>query len=304
MSRVRHCCIECFEHEWLRDYVRDHSERTGRCPYCYSKNVRLIPIDELSGFFSNVAGAYREDDDSTDRLIDLVQGWGVFSERLYGDEGDRALRLFDDVLAVGWEKDSGERLASGGDYCSSRPPLYRNTQAENWLEFTDRVKADPEEPADLPETFSEDVARTEATFPAGGILWRVRPGFTVRDEDGVRLPYRGMADAGPPPVGKTKNMRASRQGEVAFYGADDEATAIAELRPATGYVLTVARFRATRALRLVDLAAGPRPINPFVEELLGWYGEFYELLETFGEQLAKPLERHARNGHGDRGRGR
>jgi hypothetical protein len=239
-----------------------------------------------------VASAYHEDDDSTDRLIDLVQmEWDVFSERLFGDVGKRAILLFNDLLATGWEKDEGEPLASGEDYCSSRPSPYHDTPAETWLEFTERVKADPEEAADLPEAFSEDVARAEATLPEGAVLWRVRPGFTVREWDGYRLPYSSMADAGPPPINKTKNMRASREGEVVFYGADDEATAIAELRPATGYVLTVARFRVKRPLCLVDLAEGPRPINPFTEELLGWYGEFYELLDALAGQLAKPLER-------------
>jgi hypothetical protein len=185
MAGVRHCCIDCFEHEWLRKYVREHSTRMGRCWYCSSPSVPLIPTDQLSAFFTNVAAAYREDNTTTDRLIDLVQQeWGVFSERLFGEEGERAIPLFDHILAVGWEKDSGERLASGADYCSSRPSPYQDTLAESWLEFTERVKANPDEPANLPAIFSEDLARTEATFTEGAILWRVRPGFIVREEDG------------------------------------------------------------------------------------------------------------------------
>ena len=174
-------------------------------------------------------------------------------------------------------------------YYSTRENSYDETQSERWLEFSDRAKSgDATAVEPLAEIFGEDIAHFEATLAQGTILHRVRLGFS-ENANGEREAYQGV-EIGPPPAEKTTDMRASKAEEVVFYGADDETTAVAEVRPAVGYIVSVAQFEIARDVRVVDLTKQPE-LNPFEDESLGWFEEFYEMVETFGEQLATPLER-------------
>jgi hypothetical protein len=58
---------------------------------------------------------------------------------------------------------------------------------------------------------------------------------------------------GAPPAGLSVGGRMNAPGQPAFYGAMDERTAIAEVRPPVGSWAAVARFRITRPLKLLDL---------------------------------------------------
>jgi hypothetical protein len=97
---------------------------------------------------------YRRDDSSSDTLIYLVQdAYDVFSERLFGDEGDRAVLLMDDILLTGYDDDDGDFLVRAAAYYSDRPSELHDTQAERWMDFTDRVRDHPEESPPLTEIF-------------------------------------------------------------------------------------------------------------------------------------------------------
>lgn len=286
---MRRCCRECFAHPWLRELVEEKSSRRGRCDYCRARNVPLIEVYELCDAFQNMVARYTRHDESLDTLMYLVQGeYEPFSERLYGDEGADAVELMNDILMTGWDDDDGEPPIDAGDYYSARGGDYHETQAERWAEFSHYVKENPDMAPPLSEIFGEDIARAEAELPVGTIVYRARKGFK-ENENGVREPYSGDA-IGAPPAAKAGEMRASRKGEVVFYCADDTATAVAELRPATGHIVTVGRFRTVRAVRIVDLTKRI-DINPFTEESLAWFEEFADLLAAFAEQLSTPLER-------------
>lgn len=58
---------------------------------------------------------------------------------------------------------------------------------------------------------------------------------------------------GAPPAGLSVGGRMNVPGQPAFYGAMDEETAIAEVRPPVGSWAAVAKFRITRPLKLLDL---------------------------------------------------
>jgi RES domain-containing protein len=269
--------------------VDEHSTRRGRCGYCRARSVPVIEVHELCDAFQNMVARYTRRDESLDTLMYLVQGdYEPFSERLYGDEGADAVELMNDILITGWDDDDGEPPIDAGDYYSTRGGDYHETQAERWAEFSHYVKENPDMAPPLNEIFGEDVVRAEAVLGAGTLLWRSRKGFS-ENPDGQREAYTGDA-IGPPPAHRTGEMRASKKGEVVFYCADGESTAIAELRPATGHIVSVGRFRTVRDVRIVDLTKRI-DINPFTEESLAWFEEFADLLAAFAEQLSRPLER-------------
>jgi RES domain-containing protein len=129
----------------------------------------------------------------------------------------------------------------------------------------------------------------EVELPSEIMLYRARVGF-LSGESGGNRPFES-ADIGAPPPERAKPSRANAEGEVVLYAADQEATAIAEVRPWRGLLVSVAEVRVTRNLRLVDLSKPPPSSNPFTDEAPQYEQELEDLLLAFGEALGQPLRR-------------
>jgi len=110
-------------------------------------------------------------------------------------------------------------------------------------------------------TFLQAVSRggkdREATLKAGTTLWRAQTGsreWQRSDKDG----HEWVKDAPFPPERMTPPVRNSSEGRINprgisyLYLANNRKTAIAEVRPWSGSVVSVAAFKTTRDLRLVD----------------------------------------------------
>jgi hypothetical protein len=204
------CCASCFNHKWLRDYVRQGSTQRGVCDYCKGKDAELIAVAALYEPFQNLMGVYTVSDAGGDFLIDLVQDdYGVFSEGLY-DNG-RADRLFDDIMESGWDDDSGEPMVGARDrYGRASAQWFHTTMADRWQDFCAEVMLDPDHQADLPELLDEELARMEVVVPKGRAMYRARIGFV--EKNGQTLPFEGV-DIGAPPPDKVKPGRANASGE-------------------------------------------------------------------------------------------
>lgn len=90
------CCVECFEHEWLRHLIEVRSRQQGTCEFCGTDNVPLIEVSYLSKYFQNMTVMYSpvssdntilqlvDPVDAGEFLDDLIQeDWEVFSDRLF-----------------------------------------------------------------------------------------------------------------------------------------------------------------------------------------------------------------------------
>ena len=287
MARIRHnarCCVSCFHHPFLRDFIRAESRETGECDYCGSRPRRLIAIRQLADYFHNLVSMYDQSDDGYS-LISLVQdGWYIFSDKLH--ETDESRRLLEDILNSDWDDDSGEPPIDAFDTYLSREVL---PEVESWEAFCDAVKEEPEAEPDFGEYFEEQLAVAEKSVPPETILFRARPGWSTDDQQ-RRLPFRGV-DIGAPPPGKAAVGRANRGGRVVLYCAESEQTAVAEVRPARGYWVSTCQLRTRRELRILDLDDGIPALHPFTDETLAWSVEFSDLLQSFAEALSTPLAR-------------
>ena len=173
-------------------------------------------------------------------------------------------------------------------YCRASSQWFHTTMAEGWQDFCARVKVDPEREPELPELLDEELGRMEVVVPQGSAMYRARLGFV--EEEGETRPFQG-ADIGAPPPDKVKPGRANGSGEAVLYVTDQEATAVTELRPWRGLLVSVADVRAARDIRIVDLSKLPPPSNPFTDEVPQYEQELGELLVAFGEELGRPLRR-------------
>jgi len=101
----------------------------------------------------------------------------------------------------------------------------------------------------------------------------------------------GHEDLTSPPVERTKNSRMSPAGISYFYGGEDAATCIAEIRPHLGARVYVAEFETVATLTVLDLAELPPPVSPFDGERysLRFEEEQKPFLREFANEISKPI---------------
>jgi hypothetical protein len=289
MSKSR-CCVNCFAHEWLCDFVRDNSNAVDDCDYCGHKDVPIVAIDELYEPFKNLMELYvPSNEPHGEMLMDLIQGdYEVFEDELHSS--DKAAILLEDILRTRWDDDSGEPQVDAHKlYYRHSSVWYHTTMVEAWNEFCGEVKKNPVHEPNLPWLYDDELARMEVELPKGAVLYRARVGF-ISDEDGGIRPFE-RADMSAPPPEKVRPGRANAKGEVVLYVADQEQTAVAEVRPWRGLLVSVTEIKAMCNLRLVDLSKRPPPSNPFTDEAPQYELELEGLLRAFGEELGRPLRR-------------
>jgi len=275
------CCKDCFGHEWLRDYISNESEEVGTCQYCRKRGSKLITVAEIGGLFENLMTMYSRSEFGGTSLIDLVQGdWEVFDESLFDKGG--ASKLLEDILLASWDKHSGEPIPDANESYNRKTAL---DLVENWDEF---LYGDKEEP-DFSDIVLEDLSPYEATIKEGTFFYRARIGWGSEDENERRQPWSG-SDIGANPKGPS--ARANFEGEVVLYCADQERTAVAEVRPALGHLVSVCRIEITRDFEILDLSRPARMPNPFTSEYLAHELEMMGLVNTFAFALSEPLERN------------
>ena len=111
----------------------------------------------------------------------------------------------------------------------------------------------------------------------------------------ARINKRGekfaIEEMGRPPVDKALNGRANPLGISYLYAASDVSTAISEVQPYKGEIITVARIRFTGTIAVADLRDPKRTVSPFEldeDDLESLYSEIPYLI-TLGEELSKPI---------------
>ncbi|UUZ78500.1 RES family NAD+ phosphorylase [Polaromonas sp. P1(28)-13] len=261
------------------------------------KQVEVIDVDRLFVPFSNLMSLYVPQSQAFlidglspdgEPLLESIQcDYEVFDDDLLSSGG--ATRLLEDIMQSGWDDDSGKLPVNAHDlYVRTSDQWGHTTMAEEWLDYCDAVKEHPRRKPHLHRLFDEELNRLKAEVQRGTMLYRSRLGF--KSVDGRHEPYTGACIGAPPP-NKAKPGRANKQREVVLYVADQEETAVAEVRPARGNLVSVAEIRTVQDLRLIDLHAPMRPSNPFVDEVPAYELEMEHLLTGFAEELATPLRR-------------
>jgi RES domain-containing protein len=295
------CCERCFQYPWLTDFVKSQSTKTGDCDYCGATNVAVVEPAVLSQYFRNAASGFRSLDapgvlapweDAVvvgEQLDFLMQDrWQVFDDMFY-DSGN-AGELLEDIINASWDDDSGEPPFRSTDLFTSRLPNWTTSPADDWEGFSQLVRDQPDLEPELREMLGEDIWTKEVELSASTTLYRARLGWDPTSSDDAKKRYAGP-DMGAPPATATPSGRANVQGEPVLYLAYEEATAIAEIRPSRGAIISIGESRVVRALKILNLATPIAQPNPFTADPLPYWIEFADLLNAFGWSLSKPLER-------------
>ncbi len=296
----RRCCPRCFGHRWLQDFVGEKSTGRGTCSFCGSRNQPTLDVSELSSPFENLLKLYKplvpgetmydheEPLDVGEFLIDLAQeDWEVFSDELYA--AGKADDLFDRAVQAGWDDDSGDPLPGARELYTRRPSIFHTSLAETWEEFCRDVIGKPTMSLrrKFHELMPDDLWRSELKFPKGTILYRARLGF-ADGEEGHERPWSGRRIGARP---KPRAGRANAASRRVLYCAEEERTAIAEVGPWLGALVSVCKVRTRRELSLLDPSTLTVTPNPFVDEFPLYEVEFSSLLRAFADELSRPLRR-------------
>jgi len=290
------CCPNCFDHKFIKQRIAELSAETGECPLCEAENVPLVEASELGGYFHNLFSMYVVADsfESGEFLISLIQGhWQVFNEDVLDE--DRQAELLEDIANADWDDDDGEDPIDAHELYQPLGGEFHTTHRDRWEQFCSDVRDNPDEALPFEEFLAEDFAQLSATLPVGTRLYRARPGFNS-GEYGERQPYQGD-EIGAPPTEKAKAGRVNLDRQRVLYCADEEATAIAEVRPPRGFYVSVTSVTLNREVRILDLAQRSPEINPFITETLRWDVEIESLLNAFAKEMSLPLERDDNPAH-------
>ncbi|HTM81941.1 RES domain-containing protein [Asticcacaulis sp.] len=122
-----------------------------------------------------------------------------------------------------------------------------------------------------------------------GVFYRAR----IANDDQTRSNiYNDTAThLGPPPQRLRRAGRMNAAGISAFYGAFEQSTAIAELRPAVGSVVAVTKFRLLQPVNVLDMTRFALPGkngDVFSEDQIRRLGQ-YRFMQRFTDEIRKPI---------------
>lgn len=275
-----YCCANCFGDSFLDRRIPELSEKngkTGHCNYCSATNTVLVEPRVLWDHFQSVCSIYTENNTpEAKQLVAWFQDdWHIFTTL----DSIKAQALLGEIL------NDGEIVRK--NYLPLNIPVL--AAVDKWTSFRTEImwknrfffrhELDLERLKALFDSYLE----TDASDFFNQI-------FRARIQlDNSPIPLDQM---GRPLAAHAKSGRANPVGIPYLYAASTAETAIAETRPHPGDLLSVAQYRVTDSLRLLNLLYPRKTISPFwlvdESELSALRHDLAFLCHLEGE-LSKPI---------------
>ncbi|WP_460711027.1 RES family NAD+ phosphorylase [Lysobacter terrae] len=265
------CCPNCFDDDFLSGFISVNAERDGQCVFCGTDDVPLIDPTRLAPYFEPVLDGYAVKVDGRS-LWDLwAEDWGMFSAR--ADARRIVQAILGGLAAATYVARDSVSAPSGEIWARLRKEL----QEEN--RFFPGNAPDKE----LFRVLMENLVC--AQVPSQFYRSRLMKDLT---------PYP-LDEMGAPPADLASDGRANPIGIRYLYLASDPETAISEVKPSKGALVSVATFRVApgKELRLIDLTNPRLTISPFrVTSAIADVRASMSFLEALGEELSVPTQPH------------
>jgi len=270
------CCPNCFTHTFLREFISTASEKKGKCSFCSFKgNSPLYKPTALIDLFQPLFDLYI-DEKSGRPLVELLQfDWKIFSKAIETKEQAQLI-----------SKIAGVRGLSSKRFTSTLVP--NNEYLSKWDAFTNEIKHEnrffPKETIDvqqLSELLNYLIMPKEQ-----------KPKYIFRARINHHGKIHSITEMGKPPIEESTDGRANPKGISYFYGASDEKTTIAEVRPHKTEIVFVAKYKVSTRISMIDLRDPKRTISPFGlddDNLALLYKEHMPFLGHLSEVLSRPV---------------
>lgn len=270
MTETPSICEFCAADNELRIELRERGTVIGICAVCRRAGGRALPADDRR--LKRIVRAlirlnFSEWEYNTHLGGESLQGSLFHSRALFcfdsnasGDEFERVFLSIEDP----WYPDSAEDISLGGGYwdgcylegvrdrrSSSVEAAVSNSLTQNWFDVEPTVRA-------LIDSIRPDIS---TLVSRGAEYYRARVGVQERLKrrqiDPLAKtafhyrPYSG-SHISRPPVSQASEGRFNRSRVALLYLASDAETAVAELRPHPGHLVSIAKFRIERDLQIAD----------------------------------------------------
>lgn len=276
------CCANCFGDTFFRyDLFPLLAPKSGRCSYCESDDQMLVSPSLFKNQFEEIIDSYVEDPKGLKLADCLIADWGLFK----GVNPKTAQVLLTDIL------DDGNIVRKKFILPSN---VEDGSNSVNWLAFKEEIKHNN-------RYFTKNKLELENSviklFPHMLLVNDQMPEFwfRARIQSGKKTyPAEQML---APPKEVVSHGRANPAGIPYLYLASCLNTAVSEIRPHTGDVVSISTVRLKEKLRLIDLREPKARASVF--ELfwavtdLSVAKQSVEFLEELGKELARPVLRQA-----------
>ncbi len=267
-------CEYCVADNELRLELQERGNAIETCLICHRKGGRALPASDtrVKRTFRALIRLNFSEWDYNDHIggnksLEML----VFeSNAIFNLDENSSLDEFEQAYLTmeeeGWYPAAEESISLGGGYWDGcvleglrdrRDETVENVVSDalkrNWFEMEPSVKA-------LIQSLRNDLSDV---VPAGTEYFRARVGVQSRlkrkstclqdGQDFRYLPHAGK-DIDKPPVAIATEGRFNRARVSILYLASDTRTAVAELRPHPGHLISTVKFRLNRDLRVASFA--------------------------------------------------
>ena len=302
---MSYICQECVADTGLRKYVESQGEKR-ECSFCRREEAVTAEAEKVVAYareqilrhYEDPANSVMHDSSEGGYQLPTMDSWELLEELGLG----LAHQSFFELLEEELENEGGIWIRQD-PYASP----YHKQLTYDWENFSQVVKhrarftffrSDEKHMRDGDTAVEQP---HEILDHIGDVVEITRTFMVLKPEDRI---YRGrvhapgasfssLAELGPPPCGLARQSRMSPAGITMFYGARQADTAVAELNPGGGEMVTVGVFRPRRELVLIDFsrAAWERSIFAYESEV---EPEAAAFLNRFAMEIAKPVDRDDR----------
>jgi hypothetical protein len=186
-------------------------------------------------------------------------------------------------------------VRSGDAWVQRRSRRLHTSEEDVWETFVDEIKwkrrfifrRDNFSLGDPKDWLPDYLPEVAELVPAGKRYYRTRLKAIQGEACFEPLPVGQM---GPPLPIQTRAGRANPAGIPYLYVAEEEETAVAEIRPHIGAVITIATIVSNHDLKVVDLTNCPFVTSPFGHADLADELRKTAILRIFNDELSKPIE--------------
>ncbi len=288
------CCKNCFQDSDVKKYILKNG-KIKDCDFCGSKSVPCVEPHDLRQMLNPIISLYISVENfmSTDELKEFEGDmlWEILNRDWY------LFNIFDNTMiesltaqivnTKSYKEDYPLILTS---YVVKKEDYYNDENhpseiMENkWEIFTDSIKTINR--FFLQKEFNHSLLRRmigicKKTIHKDTVLYRCR--ISPNKET------FSSSEMGRPPCEKATPGRANPRGISYLYLALEEETAISEVRPYIGDLISVATFRLTKDLKIIDLEniVIKRPVK--YGHNLSEVIKYLDFLRKLGEFLEKPI---------------
>jgi hypothetical protein len=308
MTDTPSVCEFCAADNELRTELQERGEKVGTCSVCGRNGGRSLPADDrrVKAIVRALIRLHFSEWEYNMHLGgESLQGLVFESRAIFSLDANASADEFENVfleIEDSWYPKTSDEISLGGGYwdgiflegvrgrlSAAVGSAVSRSLSQNWFEVEPAVRT-------LVDSLRPDIS---TVIRQGAEYWRARIGVEERlrrrhvDPLAKRgfhyRPYAGNK-IGRPPVPLASEGRFNRSRVAFLYLASDAATAVAELRPHPGHLVSVAKFRLERDLRIADFTR--TDIRDFLSD------ERLEVLRTilsFADVLNVPVQPEQRH---------